>query len=63
MPSPISWQRIYPAEAGLEHPATEASVSNVLRSMQESAGGILPFRVRFRMDDGSSVVVKPKRSK
>lgn len=63
MPSPVSWQRIYPTEAGLEHPATEASVSNVLRSMRESAGGILPFKVLIRMDDQSVVIVKPKRAK
>lgn len=63
MPIAVSWQRIYADQAGLEHPATEVTIANVLRSMQESAGGILPFRVRFRMDDGSSVVVKPKRSK
>lgn len=63
MPTPVTWQRIYPDNADIEHPATELTIANVLRSMQESAGGILPFRVRFRMDDGSSVVVKPKRSK
>lgn len=63
MATATSWQRIYPTEAGLEHPATEKSVSNVLASMRECAGGILPFKVLFRMDDGSTVIVKPKRAK
>lgn len=63
MPTAVSWQRIYADQAGLEHPATEVTIANVLRSMQEGAGGILPFKVLFRMGDGSVVTVKPKRAK
>jgi len=55
-----TFTRLYEHGAGPEHPATPAFVANVLRSMQEAAGGEAPFRVRFRMDDGSTVVVKPK---
>lgn len=54
--------RIYAHGAGPECPARPALVANVLRSMQESADGDLPFAVLLRMDDGSSVTVRPKRS-
>jgi hypothetical protein len=60
MAQPATFQRIYRDNAGLEHPATAQSVEAVLRSMRESVDGILPFKVRLRMDDGSAVVVKPK---
>lgn len=60
MPTPVTWQRIYPDNADIEHPATELTIANVLRSMQESRDGILPFKVLFRMDDQSVVIVKPK---
>lgn len=63
MASPVSWQRLYPETAGLEHPATAKSVDAVLRSMRESVGGVLPFRVRLRMDDGSAVIVKPREGR
>jgi hypothetical protein len=60
MPEPVTFQRIYRGSAGLEHPASPASVQRVLRSMVESHGGNADFRVRLRMDDGSVTTVAPK---
>ena len=48
MATPVTFQRIYPDNAGLEHPATPQSIANVLRSMHESRDGVLPFRVLVR---------------
>lgn len=62
MPTPATFQRIYPDSAGLEHPATEVSMRNVLTSMREAVDGVLPFRVRVRFDDGSVVTVKPREA-
>jgi hypothetical protein len=64
MGDPTSWQRVYRDHGpGPEHPATEASLSNVLRSMNESADSAVPFKVRVRFGDGTSVLVKPKRTR
>lgn len=60
MAAPVTFQRLYRHEAGLEHPATPAAIANVIQSMRESRDGENPFRVRFRMDDGSAVNVAPK---
>lgn len=65
MPAPAvqSFQRIYRDASGLEYPADLAVVAVVLKSMADHAGGPDPFKVRLRMADGSSVVVKPKRAR
>jgi len=61
MSAVVTFQRIYPHGAGLKHEATPGFVTAVLRSMQEAATSESPFSVLLRMDDGSSVTVKPKR--
>lgn len=67
MPSPVTFTRLYldhpgrPAFTGLEHPATPQVVATVIRSMREAAGGEVPFCVRFRLDDGTTTTVRPKR--
>lgn len=63
MSAVATFTRLYAHGAGPEHAATPAFVSNVLRSMNEAAGGDLPFKVLLRMDDGSTVVAKPKRAR
>lgn len=60
MPSPQTFQRLYRDHAGLEHHATDTAIINVTNSMRESVGGVNPFKVRVRMDDGSSVILRPK---
>lgn len=61
MPEPVTFQRLHRESVGLEHTANPMFVRNVLKSMHEAQeSGLNPFRVRFRMDDGSVVVVKPK---
>jgi hypothetical protein len=61
MPAPVTFQRLYRLEAGIEHPATERRVEAVLRSMVEHQDGEAPFKVLIRMDDGSSTTFAPKR--
>jgi hypothetical protein len=46
--------------AGPEYPATPERVSAVLASMQEARDSSVPFATLLRMDDGSSVTVRPK---
>jgi hypothetical protein len=60
MASPVTFTRIYTHGSGPEHPATPQFVSNVLHSMNEAASGDVPFKVLLRMDDGSTVLAKPK---
>lgn len=60
MARPVTFQRIYPFASGLEHPADPSAVANVLRSMREAVASEAPFKVRFRLDDGSSVTVAPR---
>ena len=55
-----TFQRLYLHGAGPEHAATPQFVANVLRSMNEAAGGDVPFKVLLRMEDGSTVLAKPK---
>ena len=62
MPAVVSFRRLYLNHpAGLEYPATPAVVSAVLRSMNAAAGGEVPFNTQFRLDDGSTVIAKPRR--
>lgn len=63
MPQVATFCRLYEAHQGPELPATPQIVANVLRSMNEAAGGEVPFRVRFRYEDGSVVVAGPKRAR
>lgn len=61
MTQPVSFQRLYKEGAGIEYPVQGAVVANVLKAMNDAArSGLNPFRVRFRLDDGTSVVVKPR---
>jgi len=60
MAAPVSFHRIYAFGAGPEYPAPPHVVANVLRSMAEAAGSEVPFRVAFRMDDGQTVIAKPR---
>ena len=59
--SVATFTRIYTDGQGPEYPATPKIVATVLRSMNEHAAGWDPFKVKFRMEDGSIVVVGPKR--
>lgn len=61
MPDVASFTRIYPHGEGLEYQATPGFVTNVIRSMNESVASAVPFKVRFRMTDGSVVILSPKR--
>jgi len=59
-----TFQRLYLHHGpGPEHAATPQFVENVIRSMNEAASSDAPFKVRLRMDDGSAVVLKPKRGR
>jgi hypothetical protein len=60
MAAPVTFCRIYRDHGpGIEHAADPASVDAVLRSMN-AAGDLNPFKVRIRLDDGSTVVCGPK---
>lgn len=61
MPAVATFQRLYRHHpCGLEYPASPETIAAVLRSMNEAVNGEVPFNVRFRMDDGSTVTVKPR---
>jgi hypothetical protein len=57
---PLSFRRIYRDASGPEYPATPEVVRIVLASMNSHAKGSDPFKVEFRLEDGSTVTVKPK---
>lgn len=44
-----------------EGEATPDRIRNVIASMNQSQDSTAPFKVRLRMDDGSVVVVSPKK--
>lgn len=59
-----TFQRLYLHHGpGPEHVATPEYVANVLRTMHEAASSDAPFKVRLRLEDGSAVVLKPKRGR
>jgi hypothetical protein len=60
MAQPVTFQRLYAASTGPEHPAPPHVVTNVLRSMNEAANSDAPFKTLFRMDDGTTVLAKPR---
>lgn len=56
-----TFQRLYRDMDGPIYPADEKIAATVVRSMNEHAGGWDPFRVRFGLEDGSRVIVSPKK--
>lgn len=61
MPAVATFQRQYWHHPhGPEYPCQRGAVAAVLRSMNEAADGDVPFNVRFRLDDGTTVLAKPR---
>ena len=59
--TPVTFQRLYAHDTGPIYPADEKIASTAIRSMNEHADGWDPFKVRFGLEDGSYVVVSPKK--
>lgn len=60
MSEPVTFRRLYRGHSDIEHPATPVIIANVLNAMRGSVASDAPFRVMFRMDDGSMIRVSPK---
>lgn len=60
---PVSFQRMYGVGDGPVYPATPKVVETLLASMNADADGEWPFKVRFRLPDGSTVIAAPKRGR
>jgi hypothetical protein len=61
MTQPTHFQRIYRDFVGPEYRADETVARTVIAAMNEAARGSDPFKVRFKMADGSVLLAKARR--